>query len=297
MLSDSYLSLEKVREDRGGEELLSWAVGDDAALAHEDDALDFRRNVVEMVGDEDEAGALMHEVAQTLAEVALGGEVEGVGGLVEEELAGTVDESAGDKDSALFAGGHFADRMSREMAGMDSFHGFGCAKSHFLSHDEVGPQGGGGEEAGDDSVEPRSPAGGAAGGVGSAGGGVKARVGVGDDSEVLAELSELPAAAAEDADLGTGMAGAGDERVEFAGHRADESGLAAAVRAENGDVFAGLNGEIDIVKDDPVAEGHVDTAHVQELVGGLDFGGGCPKLSGRSFRLEVLPRFGGHVIC
>ncbi len=84
--------------------------------AHEDDALDLRKDVAEVMGDEDEAGAFGGEAAEGFAELALGGEVEGVGGLVEEQLAGAVDEGAGDEDAALFSGGHFADEAVRRGA-------------------------------------------------------------------------------------------------------------------------------------------------------------------------------------
>jgi hypothetical protein len=72
------------------------------------------------------------------------------------------------------------------------------------------------------------------------------------------------------------MAGAGDEGVELAVHGADEGGFAAAVGSEDGDVFAGAYGEVDVVEDDGVAEGYVDVAHCEKgVVGG----------------------FGSHVIC
>jgi hypothetical protein len=79
---------------------------------------------------------------------------------------------------------------------------------------------------------------------------------------VLAEFGEVPAGAAEDAYFGTGMGGAGDDGVDFAVHGADQGGFAAAVGAEDGDVFAGGDGEVDVVEDDGVAEGYVDVAHV-----------------------------------
>ena len=93
---------------------------------------------------------------------------------------------------------------------------------------------------------------------------------VGDDAEVFAKLGEVPAGAAEDADFWHGMTGAGNGGVEFAGHGADEGGFAAAVGAEDGDVFAGLDGEVDVVEDNAVAEGYVDVAHVQEVLRTLD---------------------------
>ncbi len=88
----------------------------DAAVAHEEDAVDFRGDVCEVVSYKDEAGGVafciwLHQAAHGFAEGALGGEVEGVGGFVEEELAGAVDEGAGDEDASFFAGGHFADGL------------------------------------------------------------------------------------------------------------------------------------------------------------------------------------------
>jgi len=81
---------------------------------------------------------------------------------------------------------------------------------------------------------------------------------------MVAELGEVPTAAAEDGDFRARQAVLGDERVELAVHGANEGGFAAAVCAEDGDVFAGLDGEVDVVQDDAVAEGDVDVAHIQE---------------------------------
>ena len=87
---------------------------------------------------------------------------------------------------------------------------------------------------------------------------------------MVAELGEVPTAAAEDGDFRARQAVLGDERVEFAVHGADEGGFAAAVCSEDGDVFAGLDGEVDVVEDDAVAEGYVDVAHSEKrVVGGF----------------------------
>ena len=75
----------------------------------------------------------------------------------------------------------------------------------------------------------------------------------GDDAEALLEFGEIPALAAKDADLGFRL----DDRVALAGDGLDESGFAAAVGAENGDVLAGVDAEIDVVKDEVVAAGYV----------------------------------------
>ena len=276
VVADADAIAEEAGEDGFGEEGFAGAVGDDAALAHEDDAINFGRDVAEVMGDKDEAGALLDEGAEAFAEVALGGEVERVGGLVEEELAGAVDEGAGDEDAALFAGGHFANGVLGEVGGVDAGEGLDGALAHFVGDDEIGPEGGGGEEAGDDGIEADGATGGAAGGVGGARGEVHAGEIVTDDAEVLAEAGEVPTGTAEDADFHAGL----DDGVEVAGHGADEGGLAAAVGAKDDDVLAGADGEVDVVEDDGVSEGDVDVGHGEEDVVLLRLGGlgGCGHL-------------------
>jgi len=246
--------------------LVAGAIDYDAAVAHQDHSFYLWGDVAEVVGDEDEAGALLYEGAHGFAEVALGGEVEGVARFVEEELAGAVDEGAGDEDAASFSGGHFADFLLGEVGGVDAFEGFGGSEAHFVGNDEVGPEGGCGEESGDDGVEADGAADRGAGGVEACGDGCHAGH-FADDAEVFAELGEVPAGAAEDLDFHAGK----DEGVDFAIHGANEGGFPAAIGAENGYVLACLDVEVDIVEDDAVSEGDVDIGHAEELfrVGGV----------------------------
>ena len=76
---------------------------------------------------------------------------------------GAVDEGAGDLDAAFFSGGHFSYWLFGEVGGIDAFESFGGVVAHVFGDDEVGPEGGGGEEAGDDGVHTCGAAGGAAG--------------------------------------------------------------------------------------------------------------------------------------
>src|SRR5579872_5983777 len=94
-----------------GEHLRARTVTNDAAIAHKDDALDFWKNVGEMMRDHDQAGSLAGEAAEGFAQFALRSEVEGVGGFVKEELLRAMHECAGNEDAALFAGGHGADEL------------------------------------------------------------------------------------------------------------------------------------------------------------------------------------------
>lgn len=209
-----------------------------------------------MVGDEQDAGALLREAAEGFAEAALGGEIEGVGWFVEQKLAGAVDERTGDHDAALLAGGHFADFLLGEVKGVDALESFDGAVAHFLGDDKIGPEGGGGEEAGDDGVEAGGDGGALAGEFGAEGA-------VGDDAEVLAELGEVPAMAAEDADVHAGL----DDGIKLAGDGEDERGLAASVGAEDADMLAGADFEVDVVEDGAVAAGDVDLGEGEEGIG------------------------------
>jgi len=182
-----------------------------------------------------------------------------------------VDEGAGDEDAALFSGGHGGYGLMGEAGGVYSLEGLVGAVAHLFCHDEVGPEGGGGEEAGDDGFK--------AGGAGKESGfaglcgaeGERFR----DDAEVFAELGEVPAGAAEDHYFWPGLGGAGEvgirktgcgglDGVELAVHGADEGGFAAAVGAEDDEVFAGLDGEVDVMEDDAVTGGDGDVAEVEE---------------------------------
>lgn len=272
--------VEEAGEGGGGEEIALGAVGGDGAVAEEDDAVDLGDDVGGVVGDEEDGGSLAGELAEEVAEVALGGDVEGVRGFVEEEHlacgfgwgdggfgggdggiggedgrvrcgAGAVMElgggagagqGAGDQDAALLAGGHLAHGFVAEILGADLLEEVFSTGAHGAGDVEVGPEGGGGEEAGEDGVETRGVEEGSAGEIG------------GDDAEALAKFGEIPAPAAEDADGGLRL----NERVEFTGDGFEQGGFAAAVGAKDGEVFAGVKGEVDVVEDGGTAARDVD---------------------------------------
>ena len=251
MLEEGNVDAEEVAEFFRSKQFALRAVGEDAAALHHDDAVDFRENVGEVMGDHEDADALLRDAAESIAQLALGGEVKGVGRLVEEKHFGLVDEGAGDHDAALLASGHFADQFQFEMRGLHELESLVGAGTHFRRDVEIGPEGRGGEESGDDGVEAAGDGGALAGEFG------------GDNAEMGAELGDIPALATEEAEFGGGR----DDGVALAGDGADEGGFAAAVGAEDGNVFAVGDAEGDGVEDDIVAAGDVDLAHEEE--GGL----------------------------
>lgn len=256
MLGQMDGDVEEVREGGSGEEMIADAVGSDAAFAHEEHAADFGNDVGNVVGDEEDARAGLREGAEEGAKLALGEEVEGVGRLIEEEHGGAVSggggpgayEGAGDHNAALLAGGHFADLFVREREGVDFGEGGLGSVAHGWGDDEVGPEGGGGEEAGEDGVEAGGGEGGFAGQVG------------GDEAHAAAEVGEVPAIAAKDADFCFGV----NQGVKLAGDGFEEGGFAAAVWAEDGEVFACVEGEGDVVEDGLVAAGDRDVLEIED---------------------------------
>jgi len=249
MLDEADVDAEEGAEFFGGEQFLLRAVGEDAAVFHHDDAGYLRKNVGDVVGDHEDADAFAGDAAESVAELALGGEVESVGRFVEEKHFGPVNKGASDHDAALLTGGHFADEFQFEMRGLHELEGLVGASAHFRRDVEVGPEGRGGEEAGNDGVETARDGGALAGKLG------------GDDAEVGAELGDVPALAAEEAELGGGR----EDGVALAGEGADQRGFAAAVGTKDGEVFAVGDAEGDGVEDDVVPAGDADVAHEEEV--------------------------------
>jgi len=255
MLNEGDIDTEEGAEFFLGDEFAFGAVGEDAAFLHHDDAVDLRQDVGQVVGDHEDAGALVGDAAEGLAEFALGGEVEGVGGFVEEEHFGLVDEGAGDHDAALLAGGHLSDEFRSEVGGLHEVEGLVGAVAHLRRDVEVGPEGGRGEEACGDRVKAAGDRGALTGKFG------------GDDAEVSTELRDVPALAAKKEQF----RGGGDDGVALAGDGFDEGGFATAVGAEDGEVLAAGDAQGDGVEDDVVAAGDADVAHKEE-VGGRRWG-------------------------
>src|SRR3982074_1012200 len=119
---------------------------------------------------------------------------------------------------------------------------------HAFGDGEVWPEGGARKKPGQDGVATGGVEGGTAGEFGR------------DDAEAFFELSEVPAFAAKDADL---RFRCGDG-VTLARNGLDEGGFAAVVGTEDGDVFAGVDGEVDVVEDDVVAARYIDVGQVKE---------------------------------
>jgi hypothetical protein len=172
-----------------------------------------------------------------VADFAEGGEVEAGGRFVEEESVGVVNEGAGDEEAASFAGGEFVEPAIGEVSNFEAGHGLSGGGLHFGQDVMIGPDADGAEEAREDEFAAFDVAGALGHEV------------VADEAEVVAEVEDVPIAGAEDLERCFGA----EERVAFAGDGFDERGFAAAVGAEDGDVFAGFDGEVEAVKGEAAA--------------------------------------------
>lgn len=233
--------LKEIAENRSGEKFGFRSIANDVALSEQKDAVDLGDDIRNVMGDEENAGPLLGQFAEQMAEFALGADVESVRRLVEEQHLRRTDECAANHDTALLASGHFADRFVRQIDSIDLLEHFVGALAHCGRNHEIGPEGAAGEEAGENCISSR---------------GVERRFSRkfgGDYTEALLEFGKIPSLAAKDADLRFGL----DNRIALAGNGLDEGGFTAAIRAKNGDVLTGVDAEIDIVEDEVFTAGYI----------------------------------------
>jgi hypothetical protein len=107
-------------EDVGDEELVGGALGGDAAVVEEDEAVAVAGGECEVVEDDDGAEAEPVDEVEYLVLVA---DVEVVGGLVEEEVGGALGEGAGDHDALPLAAGELGDVAGAEVVDAGLGHG------------------------------------------------------------------------------------------------------------------------------------------------------------------------------
>ncbi len=251
VLADADRRVEKGAESRCGEKFGARTVSNDPAIPHKDHAVNFRENVAQVMGHQHKTCTLGYEAAQGVAEFALRGEIESIRGLIEEQLARSVHERAGNQDAAFLAGGHLSHKLRGKMRGFDARESFCGPGTHFFCNHEIGPECRSGKEAGDHGIETRSHRRALAGKIGA------------HDAEMLPQLGQVPAITAKDAHPHLRL----NNRVDLTGNGEDQRGLAAPVGAQDCDMLAGAKGEVHVVEHDPIAARNVHVLQFEELVG------------------------------
>ena len=114
---------EELRELGAREEIRFRAVGEDAARAEHDDAIHLRRDVLDVVGDEEQPTAARGQVPDRAGDVVARGRVEPGVGLVEDQDGRVVDEGPRDEGPARLAGGERVHGPVREVGDPGLAHG------------------------------------------------------------------------------------------------------------------------------------------------------------------------------
>ena len=231
----------------GGERGGARAGGDDAAGAEQERVREAGKDFLDVVRDEDECGRVFaaREFFQEAQKILAGDGIEAGAGLIEDEQARPGHEGAGDKDALAFA-------LRKELPlAVEQMRGAEEAEEFFGGGDVTAgrrkPEIELGVTTADDGFD------------GGLGGGDAGLEGAGHDADFETEVAPvgLAVALAEEADV----AGAGGKVAE---ERFEERGLAAAVGAEDGPVFAALHAPVEAVKNDGVAAGDAQAGDIED---------------------------------
>src|SRR5262249_3989539 len=129
-LFDGERRAKDIAEPIGCERLGFRAVAGDAAAPQEDDAIDLRNDLVDVVRDEENRRALLRDRANAFHDLMAGDEIEAARRLVEDEDLRLVDERARDQHSPRFARRQRVERSTGEMARPDAIERLGGARTH-----------------------------------------------------------------------------------------------------------------------------------------------------------------------
>src|SRR5882762_5310032 len=220
-----------------------------ASAAHQDDAIDLRYDVGEMVSHEDDSNSRLGQRAHRFAKTVLRENIEAIARLIEHQRLRIVHQRACDQDALRLAGRHFRDGAVCEMWDSKPLeNGVGAHPVLWLDSLVI-EDACTAEETGENDF--------AAARVARAVGHQIVRY----DAEHGAQLEDVPSVAPQNRHRGFFP----DDRIALARNGFDERGLAAAVRAQDRDVFARFDAQAEVIECDVVAS---NDAHVFQVYQG-----------------------------
>lgn len=221
------------------------SVADNAARLHHDHALDFRQDVGEMMGNQQNSSSLLRQQAHGVPQFPLGGQIESVAGLVKQEDLGPMHNGSPNQNALGFAYRHLTHWLVAKVLDLQQMKNFIRPLPHLLGNVEVRPQGRARKEARHHRITTCC---------------VRrafARQFGGNSTQVPAQLGQVPLLAAKDTEVRIFP----HQRIALARKRLDQCRFSAAIRPQDGDVFLLADAQRKVVQHDRIAARHRNIFH------------------------------------
>ena len=205
------------------------AVPSHRASVQEDRVLDTRKDLAELMGNQDQRGVLFGDFFKVVEQLSLGQQIQTGCRFIEYQGLGSPSDGSGQEGSAALAGGHGSEGTFGQRSDPHEFHRLVSGGSHrFGDEFWVGLEFAG-KESGQDSLFGRESAGSAC---------VKMLVDLSaDEPQSGPEVPDVPFGLAEDAD-GPGLVAFENGRIQVSGQEFEQSRFARAVGSEDGRVLS-----------------------------------------------------------
>ena len=251
--------LEKRAQAFGAQHRTLGTVSGNPPSLQEDDAVDFRNDLLDVVRHEDDGDALLRDTPDHAQEPRARDDVQSRGRLVEDERTRLGDERPCDQHPPRFSGRHLIERFVGEVRRVETRERDGRLLPHVAGDVQADQEPSRREKPRKDRIlaadAPRAVA------VDEPL--VQVR---GHDAEASLKLRDVPAIAPEDPDRGVALARQG---IVIADEQIDEGRLAGAVRAENRGVLPGANGQREAIEHAHAVLDHTGVGQLQDgVVGG-----------------------------
>ena len=208
--------VEELAELSAGEDVCLGAVGEHRPFFQQHHARHLRRDLVDVVGDEDDGLACLHEAADDVEVLKASLEVEAAGRLIQQQRIGIADQGAAEQEPALLSGGHGGEGTVFQLGHPEPLHDVLGAGAVVGAELLIGPGVGARIVARQDDAQAAHVA------------PILVLKVVGDDAEVGPQVEEVPALLAEEP-YGAALALDG---IDVARQQLEQGRFAGAVRVQ-----------------------------------------------------------------
>ena len=240
-----YLHSKQLLQPVCGQHLGLRSIADNAARLHHDHALDFRQDIGEMMGNQQNSSSLLRQPAHGVPQLPLRGQIESVARLVEQENLGSMHDGSPNQDALRFAYRHLTHRLVAKVLDFQQLKNFVRSLPHLLGDMEVRPQSRARKETGHHCVTTRCMRRSFARQFGS------------NSTQMLAQFGQVPAFAPKDTQVRVFP----HQRIALACKRLNQCRFSAAIRSQDGDMFLLTDAQRKFVQHDHIAARHRNIFH------------------------------------